>query len=87
MKKSEAIKTVQRMFNEISLESGFDGGFNEMDQAQTDFTLSDEFLNQVSLKGLNMLMNLVEKNSAAGINRKAAMDSNQIAEAINRDFE
>lgn len=70
MKKEDAILTVQRMFNEIMLEADHSGGFNEMDQTQTEFTLSDDFLNEVTIKGLKMLMSLVEECSSAGVNRK-----------------
>ncbi|MEK3917214.1 hypothetical protein [Paenibacillus sp. FSL H7-0331] len=84
MKKEDAILTVQRMFNEIMLEADHSGGFNEMDQTQTEFTLSDDFLNEVTIKGLKMLMSLVEECSSAGVNRKKVLSPDQIAKRLSK---
>lgn len=71
------------MFKEISYESEHPCGFNEMDETQTAFTLSEEFLNEVSIKGLKMLMNLVEKNSQSGINIRNQMSKEIILKTLN----
>lgn len=78
MKKDARIKAIQRMFHEVSEESAYEGGFNEMDQSQTELTLSTAFLQEVSDKGLKMLMDLVETCSRAGVNRRYALTREQI---------
>jgi hypothetical protein len=70
------------MFREIQFESDHKGGFSEMDQTQTEFTLSDEFLNEVSLKGLKMLMSLVESNSSSGVSRRKALSQEEIEKRL-----
>lgn len=85
MNKQKAIETVQRMFEEFSTEV-FNNGFDEMDQAQIELMLSNDFLNEVSINGLEMMMQLIERNSYAKINRKSKKTKQEIIKTINEYY-
>lgn len=83
MRRKQLLKRVPEMFREIAAEAEH-GGFDEMDQSQTELTLSPEFLNEVSTKGLIMLAELVEAASKSGITRERSLSWHQVKEVLRR---
>lgn len=81
MNKEEKIRTIRRMLVELTMESEFHGGFNELDQTESEF-LRNVLLNYVSHEGLDKFMEKIEETSHSGVNRKSAMTRQDIKESL-----
>ncbi|GAA4879678.1 hypothetical protein GCM10023310_69820 [Paenibacillus vulneris] len=72
MNKHDKVEVAQRMMREAYSETD-QGGYDEWDQTFIE-CLRDELIPHLSIEGIKILMDTIERNSNMGINRKQSVE-------------